>query len=184
MPREGAASGTGSRRKGSFSAAGRGKNAFHRRRPMTCRGRRQMGVKRKHRSGPSRRATARHATPISGPPAHGRAFAAQPAGCARIADLPGITEPKVWSLFSRVIPRKSPYPADRHEVEARARAGGKDMDAARRHQADHSRQDPVYVRDPRSASWVPTVWRNRCAVTVARPSASTKPAALQASRSE
>src|SRR5258705_8109417 len=28
-----------------------------------------------------------HATPISGPHAHGRAFAALPAGCARIADL-------------------------------------------------------------------------------------------------
>ena len=27
---------------------------------------------------------------------------------------------------------------DRHEVEARARAGGQDMDAARRHQADQS----------------------------------------------
>jgi hypothetical protein len=105
-----AASGTESRRKGSFSAAGPGKNAFHRRRPMRWRGRRQTGVKRKRRCRPSRRATARHATPISGPHAHGRAFAALPAGCARIADLLGMTEPKIWSLFSRVIPRKSPYP--------------------------------------------------------------------------
>jgi hypothetical protein len=39
-------------------------------------GRRQMGIKRERRCRPSRRAAARHATPISGPPAHGRAFAA------------------------------------------------------------------------------------------------------------
>jgi hypothetical protein len=44
-------SGSESRRKGSFSAAGSGKTAFHRRWPMTWRGRRQTGVKRKRRSG-------------------------------------------------------------------------------------------------------------------------------------
>jgi hypothetical protein len=33
------------------------------------------------------RAAATDATPISGPPAHGRAFAALPAGCGLIADL-------------------------------------------------------------------------------------------------
>jgi hypothetical protein len=49
-----AASGTESRRKGSFSAAGPGKNAFHRRWPMRWRGRRQTGVKRKRRCRPSR----------------------------------------------------------------------------------------------------------------------------------
>jgi hypothetical protein len=38
-----------------------------------------MGVKRKRRCWQSRRATARAATLISGPPAHGRAFAARPA---------------------------------------------------------------------------------------------------------
>jgi hypothetical protein len=73
-----AASGTESHRRGSFSAAGPGKNAFHRRWPMTWRGRRQTGVKRKRRCWPSRRAAARHATPISGPAAHGRAFAVRP----------------------------------------------------------------------------------------------------------
>src|SRR5271163_2516273 len=39
------------------------------------------------------------ATPISGPPAHGRAFAALPAGCGLIADLRGIPEPKNWPPF-------------------------------------------------------------------------------------
>jgi hypothetical protein len=52
-------------RRGSLSAAGPGKNAFHRRWPMTWGGRRQMGVKRKRRCWPSRRATARAATLIS-----------------------------------------------------------------------------------------------------------------------
>src|ERR1700736_5690197 len=37
-------------------------------------------------------------------------FAALLAGYARIADLLGITEPKIWSSFSRVIPREG----DRH----------------------------------------------------------------------
>ena len=41
-----AASGIESHLRGSFSAAGLGKNAFHRRWPMTWGGRRQMGVKR------------------------------------------------------------------------------------------------------------------------------------------
>ena len=39
----------------------------------------------------------------------------------------------------------------------------------------------VWIRAPPSASWVPMVCRNRCAVIVALPAASTKPAAVQAS---
>ena len=65
------------------------KNAFHRRWPKTRRACWPTGVKRRRRR-PSRRATATEATPISGPPAHGRAFAALPTGCGLIADLLGI----------------------------------------------------------------------------------------------
>jgi hypothetical protein len=39
----------------------------------------------------------------------------------------------------------------------------------------------VWIRAPPSASWVPMVCRNRCAVIVALPAESTKPAAVQAS---
>ena len=62
---------------GSSCAAGPGKNAFHRRWPMTWRPYRPTGVKRRPRR-PSRPATATDATPISGPSAYGRAFAALP----------------------------------------------------------------------------------------------------------
>ena len=39
----------------------------------------------------------------------------------------------------------------------------------------------VWMRAPPSASWVPMVCRNRCAVIVALPAESTRPAAVQAS---
>ena len=48
-----------------------------------------------HRRRPSRRAAATDVMPISGPPAHGRAFAALPAGCGLIADLLAIPRPKI-----------------------------------------------------------------------------------------
>jgi hypothetical protein len=98
-----------------------GENAFHRRWPMTWRACRPTGVNQRHHLRPSRRAPAMDAAPISGPPADGRAFAARPAGCARIADLLGIKEPKSWSLFSRVIPGKSPYPIHRRFFRTAAR---------------------------------------------------------------
>jgi hypothetical protein len=59
-----------------------------------------IGANRRHGRRPSRRAAATDATPISGPPAHGRAFAALPAGCGLIADLLGIPEPENWPPFS------------------------------------------------------------------------------------
>jgi len=103
-----AVSGTGSRQKGSSLAAGPGKNAFHRRWPMTWRAWRPTDVKRRRRRRPSRRAAATDAMPISDPAAHGRAFAVLPAGCGLIADLLGSPEPKNWPPFSRAIPGKPP----------------------------------------------------------------------------
>jgi hypothetical protein len=93
-----AASGTESRRKGSSLAAGPGKNAFHRRWPMNVESLPANGCKTRRRR-PSRRATATDATPISGPPAHGRAFAALPAGSGLIAGSPEDKRPKISRSF-------------------------------------------------------------------------------------
>jgi hypothetical protein len=80
-------------------AAGPGKNAFHRPWPMTWRACRPTGAKRRRRRRPSRRAAAPDATPISGPPAHGRAFAALPAGSGLIAGSPEDKRPKISRSF-------------------------------------------------------------------------------------
>src|SRR5215472_316061 len=56
---------------------------------------------------PSRPAAATDAVPISGPPAHGHAFAVLPAGYGLIAGSLGIPEPKNRPTFARAIPRKS-----------------------------------------------------------------------------
>ena len=42
------------------------------------------------------------------------------ARCSGLRALPGITEPKIWSLFSRVIPRKSPHPIPSGRFSRRA----------------------------------------------------------------
>ena len=80
-------------------AAGPGKNAFHRRWPMTWTACRPTGAKRRRRRRPSRRAAATDVTPISGPPAHGRAFAALPAGSGLIAGSPEDKRPKISRSF-------------------------------------------------------------------------------------
>jgi len=76
---------------------------------ILCRSRRPMGVKRRRRHRP-RGAVGTGATVISCLPARGRAFARPLADCGRIADLPGIHEPRNHPQFPRALSHKPPYP--------------------------------------------------------------------------
>jgi hypothetical protein len=75
-------------RTASTLVAGRAKNAFHRRRPMTWKTGRPVTTRRGRRHQPPQHDAVANATAISCPPDHGHVFAPRPAGCGLIVGRP------------------------------------------------------------------------------------------------